>query len=371
MNERTLEAVVMEALSRVKDPELGRDLVTLGMIGALTVSPSKVEVEVILTTPACPLKDHIGNDVRAAVGEVVPGAEVLVTFGAKVRDARHAVGDPLDEEAPPLLPHVKNVVLVASGKGGVGKSTVAVNLAVALAAEGASVGLMDADILGPSVPIMLGMPEFPVTPNEDGKTFDPARAHGVSFLSMGFFVPDGEAVIWRGGMQAGAIMQFARDCQWGELDYLLIDLPPGTGDVQLTIAQQLKVTGAVVVSTPQDVALADVVRARAMFAKVNIPILGVIENMSYFICDECSKRHELFGSGGARDKAAEQGLHFFGSLPLVGAVRESGDRGVPQVLDDPESEVARIFVAMARQLAGRVSMEAHDHPGRGGGEPRT
>ncbi len=355
----------MEALSRVKDPELGRDLVTLGMIGKLAVSPAKVEVEVILTTPACPLKDHIGNDVRAAVGEAVPGAEVLVTFGAKVRDARHPVGDPVGD-APPVLPKVKNVVLVASGKGGVGKSTVATNMAVALAADGAKVGLMDADILGPSIPIMLGMPQFPVKPNDDGKTFDPAEAHGISFLSMGFFVPDGEAVIWRGGMQAGAIMQFARDCRWGELDYLLIDLPPGTGDVQLTIAQQLKVTGAVVVSTPQDVALADVVRARAMFAKVNIPILGVVENMSYFICDECSKRHELFGSGGARDKAAEQGLHFFGSLPLVGSIRDSGDRGLPQVLADPESETAQIFIAMARQLAGRVSMEAHDHPGQGG-----
>ena len=346
---------VMRALTTVEDPELHQDLVTLGMIGELDVSEDHVRVKVMLTTPACPMKDTIGDGVRAAVQEVLPGAEVAIEFGSRVRRAPPgSAADP----AKPLLEGVKNVVLVASGKGGVGKSTVAANLALALSRMGASVGLMDGDIHGPSMPIMMGVEDHPIRPNED-RTFDPVSVHGIRLMSMGFFLPPDEAVIWRGPMMSSAITQFARDCKWGELDYLLLDLPPGTGDVQLTVSQKLAVAGAVVVSTPQDVALADVVRAQAMFDKVDVPIIGVIENMSYFLCDGCGKRHELFGSGGAEGTARRLGLPYLGSLPLDPQVRRTGDGGVPQVLAHPDSEVAGEFRRMAREVASRISVLAH------------
>jgi len=345
---------VMRALSSVQDPELHQDLVTLGMIRDVQASESHVRVEVELTTPACPLKHTIRASVRDAVAAVVPDAEIEVVLSARVRQGTRAA----PESAQPLLPHVRNVILVASGKGGVGKSTVAVNLAVALSRLGASVGVMDADIHGPSMPIMLGLGAEPIRPNEDG-TFDPIDVHGIKLMSMGFFLPADQAVIWRGPMASKAIVQFARDCRWGALDYLVLDLPPGTGDVQLTTSQKLEVSGAVLVSTPQDVALADVVRGQAMFDKVDVPVIGVVENMSYFLCDECGTRHELFGMGGARAKAEELGLPFLGSLPLVPELRRSGDDGVPLVLADPDAEVSRALVEMARQIAARVSVLAH------------
>ncbi len=367
MSDKPLEERVMEVLGQVQDPELHQDLVTLGMIGDLEVSEERVRVQVMLTTPACPLRDDIGTSVRQAVATVAPDAEIEVDFGSQVRSGTR--GAPEGEEAP-LLPGVKNVILVASGKGGVGKSTIAANLAVALARDGAAVGLMDADIHGPSMPIMMGAQGMPVRPHgADDQTFDPIDVHGLKLMSMGFFLPEDQAVIWRGPMMSNAIVQFARDCHWGELDYLVLDLPPGTGDVQLTVSQNLKVTGAVVVSTPQDVALADVVRAQSMFSKVGIPILGVIENMSYFVCDGCGKRHELFGTGGARDKAAELGLHYLGALPLDPSVRNTGDSGVPQVAAEPDSETAKRLVAMAREVAGRVSVVAHMRSTQGGDQP--
>ena len=363
--EITLRERVMRALTTVEDPELHQDLVTLGMIGELDVSEEHVRVEVVLTTPACPLKDTIGDQVRAAVSDVLPGAQVAVEFGSRVRPAPPGAAANPDK---PLLPGVKNVVLVASGKGGVGKSTVAANLALALSGMGAQVGLMDGDIHGPSMPIMMGVQDQPIRPNED-RTFDPVLVHGIKLMSMGFFLPPDEAVIWRGPMMSSAITQFARDCRWGELDYLLMDLPPGTGDVQLTVSQKLAVAGAVVVSTPQDVALADVVRAQAMFDKVDVPIIGVIENMSYFLCDGCGKRHELFGSGGAEDTARRLGLPYLGSLPLDPQVRRTGDAGLPQVLAHPDSEVAEALRRMAREVASRISVLAHTRsagPERGG-----
>ena len=233
------------------------------------------------------------------------------------------------------------------------------NLAVALAKLDASVGLLDADILGPSMPIMFGVDGNPLEPNEDGKTFDPIVKHGVKLVSMGFLLPPGQAVIWRGPMQSSAIVQFTRECQWGDLDYLVVDLPPGTGDIQLTVAQKLSVTGAVMVSTPQDVALADVIRGQAMFDKVDVPIIGVVENMSYFLCDGCGKRHELFGSGGAEQTAIRLGLEFLGALPLEQTVRRTGDAGVPQVLAYPDAELTATFTDIARRVAARVSVLAH------------
>ncbi len=364
MSEATpLRERVMQALCEVQDPELHQDLVTLGMIGEVDASPEAVRVKVILTTPACPLRNEIGDDVKAAVRSVAPDAEVTVEFGSKVQQAKR--GAPTGESQ--LLPEVRNVVLVASGKGGVGKSTVAANLAVALAATGARVGLMDADIHGPSMPIMMGVDGFPVEPNDD-KSFDPVEVHGVKLMSMGFFLPPDQAVIWRGPMMSSAIVQFARDCRWGELDYLFLDLPPGTGDVQLTVSQDLDVTGAVIVSTPQDVALADVIRAQAMFEKVQIPILGVIENMSYFVCDGCGKRHELFGHGGARHVAERLQLPYLGALPIEQTLRDTGDAGVPEVLAHPDSEVTDTFRKMAEQVASGISVLAHTRAAETSGE---
>ena len=351
---------VMEALSGVHDPELHQDLVSLGMIGQVEATGERVVVEVILTTPACPLKSVIRDDVVNALQPVVPDAEVHVAFSSRVQEGKRAAA-----EGPPLLPGVKNVILVAAAKGGVGKSTVAANLAVGLARLGADVGLMDGDILGPSMPIMMGIEGNPVKPKDEDGGFEPVRVHGIKLMSMGFFLPERQAVIWRGPMQSSAIVQFARDCNWGELDYLILDLPPGTGDIQLTAAQRLAVTGAVMVSTPQDVALADVVRGQAMFDKVDVPIIGVIENMSYFLCDGCGKRHELFGSGGAKATAEELDLPFLGTLPLEPMIRESGDLGVPMVLAEPDGEISMTFLDIARKVAARVSVLAHVRKGAG------
>ncbi len=351
VEDASLRNEVLQALSTVQDPELGRDLVSLGMVGEILATPDKVKVQVILTTPACPLKGTIRTDVENAILQKIPGAEVAVEFGSRVRAARVAgQGD--------LLPGVKNIILVASGKGGVGKSTVAVNLALALARQGASVGLMDADIYGPSIPIMLGIEGSPISPNPDN-TFEPARVHGISLVSAGFFLPPGKALVWRGPMISKAVQQFVSDCRWGDLDYLVMDLPPGTGDVQLTISQDLNVTGAVIVSTPQGVALADVIRARDMFDGVNIPIIGVIENMSWFVCDGCGKRHDLFGNGGAESTANELGMDFLGSLPLDPAVMKSCDRGTPHVVSRPDSESTRLFTGIAKKVAARVSVLGH------------
>jgi ATP-binding protein involved in chromosome partitioning len=361
--EQPLREQVMQALCSVQDPELHQDLVTLGMIGEVDASPEAVRVKVILTTPACPLKNVIGGDVEAAVKTVAPDAEVTVEYGSRVQEAKRGAPTGTSE----LLPQVRNVVLVASGKGGVGKSTVAANLAVALAATGAKVGLMDADIHGPSMPIMMGIEGFPVEPNDD-KSFDPVEVHGIKLMSMGFFLPPDQAVIWRGPMMSSAIVQFARDCRWGELDYLFLDLPPGTGDVQLTVSQDLDVSGAVIVSTPQDVALADVIRAQSMFEKVEIPILGVIENMSYFVCDGCGKRHEVFGHGGAEAVAKRMGLKFLGSLPIEPSLRDTSDSGVPQVLALPDSDVTATFRRMAEEVAARISVLAHTRAAETPGE---
>lgn len=343
---------VIDALRTVNDPELNRDLVSLNMVRDVAVTGYKVRLNIELTTPACPLKETIEKDITAALTQLGGELEAL-EWSSRVRPG---VSQQVPAGQEPVLEGVKNVILVGSGKGGVGKSTVAANLALALAADGAKVGLLDADIYGPSVPIMFGIFEKPTSP--DGKKIEPLRAHGISLMSIGFFVSPTQAMVWRGPVLAGTLQQFVRDVLWGELDYLIVDLPPGTGDVQLTLSQQLQVTGAVLVTTPQDVALADVVRAKTMFDQVKIPVLGIVENMSYFICGSCSTRHEIFSSGGGKAAAERLGLSFLGELPLEGSVREAGDFGMPVVAREKDAAVSKAFRKVARTLAGKISQQA-------------
>jgi len=342
---------VLEALKKAQAPEIHRDIISLGMVKNLEVTNGKVAFTVELTTPACPLKETIDNDCRKALAGVPGVKNVEISFGAQVRGSKSGAGQ------TDLLPTVKNVVLVASGKGGVGKSTVAANLAVALKMHGAATGLLDADIYGPSVPILMGVKEEPrkVAVN-GGFKLEPPVAHGLPVMSIGFFLEPDQAVIWRGPMLSKALHQLMGDVYWGDLDYLVVDMPPGTGDVQITFSQQLKVSGAVLVATPQVVALADVIRAKSMFEKVMIPIVGLVENMSYFICDGCNKKHEIFSRGGAQRAAERFKIPFLGEVPIVSSVREWGDKGVPILIQEPKSEISKIFMEIAAKLAGQLSV---------------
>jgi len=339
---------ILGALRRVKDPDLHRDLVSLGMIEDLTVSDGRVTFTLVLTTSACPLKEQIEADVRAAV-TAVPGVRALdFKTTSRVRKPR----DPAADRR--ALPGVAQVIAIGSGKGGVGKSTVSANLAVSLARTGARVGLLDGDIYGPNLPRMLGANRQPSQRN--GKIL-PLEAWGLKFMSMGLLVEQGEAVVWRGPMLHGAIKTFLHDVDWGELDYLLVDLPPGTGDVQLSLIQQTFVAGAVVVTTPSMVAIEDAVKAVSMFAKLNVPVLGVIENMSYFMCPNCETRHDVFGRDAAETRFLAMGLPFLGAIPLHPEVRAGGDQGKPVVAGHPDSEYARALARIAGHLAQRVSIQ--------------
>jgi ATP-binding protein involved in chromosome partitioning len=345
------EAAILAAMSKVMDPELHIDLVKAGMVKDIRVSGDSVKLKIELTTPACPLKGKIQADAEAAL-KAVPGLKSFdIEWGAQVRAAGGGM------PAGGLLPKVKNIILVGAGKGGVGKSTVAVNLATALAQHGAKVGLLDADFYGPSVPLMTGLADKkPVSP--DGKSLDPLLAHGLKIMSIGFLVEADQALIWRGPMLHGALMQLVRDVNWGELDYLVLDLPPGTGDVALSLSQSIRAAGAVLVTTPQDVALADVVRAKQMFDKVHIPVLGIVENMSQFVCPNCSHVTPIFNHGGGRKAAEMFGIPFLGEIPLDLKVRVSGDSGVPVVLAEKDSLEAKAFMEVARNVAGRVSTQS-------------
>ncbi|HEY2989209.1 MAG TPA: Mrp/NBP35 family ATP-binding protein [Candidatus Binatia bacterium] len=348
--ETVTKETVLEALKKVQDPELHRDIVSLGMVKNLDVSTGKVKFTVELTTPACPLRETIDADCRKALGAVGIN-DLEIAFGAQVRGSKSGAGQ------TDLLPTVKNVVLVAAGKGGVGKSTVAANLAVALKKHGATVGLLDADIYGPSVPILMGVKDQPKqVPVNGGFKLEPPIAHGLPVMSIGFFLEPDQAVIWRGPMLGKALHQLMGDVYWGDLDYLVVDMPPGTGDVQITFSQQLKVSGALLVATPQQVALADVVRAKSMFDKVMVPIVGIVENMSYFICDGCGKKHEIFSRGGAERAAREFKIPFLGEIPITPSLREWGDKGVPILIQEPNSEVSKIFMEIAAKLAGQLSV---------------
>ena len=346
------ERDILAAMSKVMDPELHIDLVKAGMVKDIRVDGDKAKLKIELTTPACTMKGKIQADAEAALKQV-PGLKTFdIEWGARVRSAGGGVGAP---QGQAILPQVKNVILVGAGKGGVGKSTVSVNLAAALARMGAKVGLLDADFYGPSVPLMTGITERPVSP--DGKTLHPLEKHGLKVMSIGFLVEADQALIWRGPMLHGALMQLVRDVLWGELDYLVLDLPPGTGDVALSLSQSVKASGAVLVTTPQDVALADVVRAKQMFDKVHIPVLGIVENMSQFVCPHCSKSTPIFNHGGGHKAAEMFKIPFLGEIPLDLKIRESGDAGVPVVLSAPDSPEAQAFMSMARNIAGRVSTE--------------
>lgn len=341
----TTEAV-LAALSKVQEPELHQDLVSLNMIQDLQIEDGKVSFEIVLTTPACPLRSRIESEARQAALTVPGVTTVEIRLGANV---------PSDGKSRGLmnLP-VKNAVAVASGKGGVGKSTVAVNLAVALAQSGASVGLMDADIYGPNVPTMMGVDHLPPTGN--GKLI-PAETYGVKMMSIGFLVPQGKPLIWRGPMLHSVIRQFLSDVEWGELDYLIIDLPPGTGDAQLSLAQSLPLSGGVIVTLPQMVSVEDAARGLAMFNELNVPILGVIENMSYLELPD-GTRLEVFGKGGGAFLAQTENVPMLGAIPMDPAVRAGGDQGKPVVISHPDSAPARALRSLAEQLAARLSVNA-------------
>jgi ATP-binding protein involved in chromosome partitioning len=334
---------VLQALGTVLDPEIRKDLVTLGMIKNVEVQDSKVSFTVELTTPACPLKSQIQKDAEKAVMAIEGVESVNVSMGARV---------PEDKKIENL--NIKNIIAVGSGKGGVGKSTVAVNLAIALAQFGTKVGLMDADIYGPNVPTMMGVDKLPPTPQ--GKKIQLAEAYGVKVMSIGFMVTDGQPLIWRGPMLHSAIKQFLMDVDWGDLDYLIVDLPPGTGDVQLSLTQTVPLSGGVIVTMPQRVSFDDAFRAVSMFKKLDVPILGVVENMSYLEMEDGSRRF-IFGEGGGEDLARAAGAPLLASIPIDENVRAGGDVGKPVVASDPESAGAKAMRAMAQNVAARMSME--------------
>ena len=342
---------VLNALKSVTDPDLRRDIVSLGFIKDLAIDDGgRVAFTIELTTPACPVKDQMKEQAVAAV-RALGASDVQVQLTAKVR----SVSAP--EKGGPPHPGIKNVIAVGAGKGGVGKSTVSVNLALALAKCGARVGVLDGDVYGPNVPMMLGLHATQLT--TDGKSIVPAEKFGLQVVSMAFLAQDDQAIVWRGPMLHAAIRQFFQDVSWKDLDYLIVDMPPGTGDVALSLSQVVPVVGAIVVTTPQQVSLADSRRAVRMYEKLNIPPMGLVENMSYFACTNCHHESDLFGHGGGEALAGEMGVPFLGRLPIYQAIREGGDRGVPIVVSEPASPAAGAFLKLAERTAAQVSIAAH------------
>jgi ATP-binding protein involved in chromosome partitioning len=345
------EALVLEALKAVQDPDLHRDIVALGFVKDLKIDESRVSFTIELTTPACPVKDQMRDQARAAVMHVPGVAAVDVQMSARVRDAGG-----VDGTRSPIA-GVKNVIAIGAGKGGVGKTTVAVNLAIALAKCGGRVGLIDADIYGPNVPIMLGVKTQLTT---DGEKIVPAEKFGLQLISMGFLTSDDAPIIWRGPMLHGALQQFFREVRWRDLDYMVVDLPPGTGDVALSLSQTIPVAGSVVVTTPQQVSLADSRRAIAMYKKLNIPPLGLIENMSHYVCPQCQHEADIFGHGGGEKMAAELGIPFLGRIPIYQPIREGSDAGVPLMISEPDSPASRAFMAAAERMAAQISLASYN-----------
>jgi ATP-binding protein involved in chromosome partitioning len=334
-NSHVTKDAVLGALKKVQEPELHQDLVTLNMIKDIEIQDGNVAFTVVLTTPACPLRNQIEQEAQTAVRGLSGVTQVSVKFDAQVRADNRISGK--------LSVPIKNIVAVGSGKGGVGKTTVAVNLAIALAQMGAKVGILDADIYGPNVPIMMGLEEIP--PAIDEKMVPPV-AHGVEVMSLGFLVPPGEALIWRGPMLHSAIRQLLTDVAWSNLDYLIVDLPPGTGDAQLSLAQLVPLTGGIIVSTPQAVALSDAVRGLTAFQRLDVPVMGIIENMA----------GDVFGVGGGEQAAARLGVPFLGRVRLLPSIREGGDSGEPAVVFRPDSEGAEAFRTIAQKIAAQVSV---------------
>jgi ATP-binding protein involved in chromosome partitioning len=348
------DAEVLDALTIVKDPDLHRDIVSLGFIKDLRIDGDRVAFTIELTTPACPVKEQMRDQAKAAVQRVAGVSVVEVQMSARVREA----GGMGDGPRQPI-PGVKNIIAVGAGKGGVGKTTVAVNLALALAKCGSRVGIIDGDIYGPNVPIMLGMKTQLVT---DGQKIVPAEKFGLQVISMGFLTGDDAPIIWRGPMLHGALQQFFREVRWSHLDYLIVDMPPGTGDVALSLSQSVPTAGAIVVTTPQQVSLADSRRAVAMYKKLNIPPLGVIENMSYFSCPNCKHEADIFGHGGGERMAAELGVPFLGRIPIYQPIREGSDSGVPLIISEPDSAAALAFIGVAEQTAAQLSIASYTRP---------
>jgi len=353
------EKEVLGALAEIIDPDLGRDVVSLGMIKDLRVSEAgQVAFTFELTTPACPVRDRFKTMAQERVGALAGVTAVDVKMTANVRPGV------MRQQRADVLPGVKQTIAVASGKGGVGKSTVAVNLAAALARSGAAVGLLDADIYGPTVPGMTGSSEEPDVKEVRGpdgevaKKLIPLQAYGLRLMSMGLLAGADKAMVWRGPMVSRAIEQFMSDVHWGDLDYLVIDLPPGTGDASLTVAQRIPLTGVAIVATPQDIALDIAVKALQMFRSLNVTPLGLIENMSWFVCPDCGHEHHIFGHGGAERAAQRLGVPFLGGIPLDATIREEADRGSPIVISQPESVAAKAFTDVASQIAARTSIQS-------------
>jgi ATP-binding protein involved in chromosome partitioning len=344
---------VLEAVSGVQEPAIGRGLVDLRMIPAVEIDGGRVNLTVELLSPIAPYKGTIERELKAAAG-ALPGVETVeVTFLTRVRPSGSGK---MDAES---IPGVRNTIAVASGKGGVGKSTVAANLAVALANAGAKVGLLDADVYGPSIPLMMGQSAKPLV---RGGKIVPLEAHGVKVMSIGFLLDPEKALIWRGPLVAQLITQFLNDVLWEDLDYLVIDLPPGTGDVQLTLTQKIPLSGAVIVTTPQEVALSDAVKGLKMFQEVKTPVIGIIENMSGFICPHCGEKTPIFGEGGGKRTAEQNNVPFLGEVPIEPLVREGGDTGKPIVAAHPESETARAFDHLAEAVAMQLARDAATKP---------
>jgi ATP-binding protein involved in chromosome partitioning len=346
------EQALLDALKTVADPYTGRDFVTSKALKNLRVDGGDVSFDVELGYPAKSLAPGLRKQLIAAARTVAGVENVSVNISTKV--VAHAV-----QRGVQLLPKVKNIIAVASGKGGVGKSTTTVNLALALAAEGASVGILDADIYGPSQPTMMGIEGRPES--VDGQTMEPLENYGVQVISIGFLIEPDNPMIWRGPMATQALEQLLRQTNWRDLDYLLVDMPPGTGDIQLTLSQRVPLTGAVIVTTPQDIALLDARKGLKMFEKVGVPILGIVENMAVHVCSKCGHTEHIFGADGGRRMAQEYGVDYLGALPLNLSIREQADAGRPTVVSEPDGEIARLYSEVARKVAVKVSEKAKDY----------
>jgi ATP-binding protein involved in chromosome partitioning len=347
------EAAVLDALKVVRDPDLNRDIVSLKFIKNLRIDGGRVSFSIELTTPACPVKDQMREQARAAVGALAGVTAVDIEMTAQVRSTMT-----MDMGKAPVA-GVKNIIAVGAGKGGVGKTTVAVNLAIALSQSGGRVALIDGDIYGPNVPIMLGIQTQLTT---DGNKIIPAEQYGIQLVSMAFLTGDDSPVIWRGPMLHGVIQQFFREVRWDAIDYLIVDMPPGTGDVALSLSQTVPVSGAVVVTTPQTVSLADTRRAVRMYQKLNVPTLGLIENMSHFVCPHCQHESDIFGKGGGEALAGELSVPFLGRIPIYEPIRIGGDTGVPIAVGEPRSPAAQACRSAAERLAAQLSIASYKRP---------
>ncbi|MBM4201673.1 MAG: iron-sulfur cluster carrier protein ApbC [Gammaproteobacteria bacterium] len=348
------EKDVENVLRTLIDPNVGTDLVSAKSIKQITIDGAAISLRVRLGYPARSFWPELTESIRQSLAAALGATAVSVDIGTDI--VSHAVQKNLSP-----LPGVRNIIAIASGKGGVGKSTTAVNLALALAAEGARTGLLDADIYGPSQPVMLGVTDRPQT---DGKSFSPVAALGLQTMSIGYLIDDDTPMIWRGPMVTGALQQLLKDTRWDDLDYLVIDLPPGTGDIQLTLAQQIPVSGAVIVTTPQDIALLDAQKGLKMFEKVSVPVLGLVENMSIHVCSQCGHAEPIFGTGGGHRMAERYGVELLGALPLDIRIREAADGGRPTVLSDPDGAAAQMYKSIARKAAARLALRAKDYSGR-------